>query len=58
LYPTAPGITETVEYWDGTTFGSTCYEDLVTYYETQRITFVFTSTDGRVTRSETILKRG
>jgi type II secretory pathway pseudopilin PulG len=58
LYPTAPGITETVEYWNGIAFGSTCFENLVTYFKAQRITFVFTSTDGRVTRSETILKRG
>lgn len=62
LYPTTPSadwkITETVEYWDGTAFGPTCYETLVAYYTTQRITFVVASTDGRVTRTETILKRG
>jgi type II secretory pathway pseudopilin PulG len=62
LYPITPGtgwtIAETVEYWNGTAFGPTCYETLVAYYTTQRITFVVTSSDGRVSRTETILKRG
>jgi type II secretory pathway pseudopilin PulG len=62
LYPITPGagwtITETVEFWDGTSFGPTCYETLVVYYTMQRITFVVASTDGRVNRTETILKRG
>ena len=58
LYPTAPEITETVEYWNGTFFGPTCYEVLVPYFSTQRITFVFSTPDGRISRAQTILKRG
>ncbi|MDQ1424145.1 MAG: hypothetical protein QOD72_1643 [Acidimicrobiaceae bacterium] len=53
-----PGVSISVEYWNGVTFGPTCYENLVSYYRTQRITLTITTTDGRVTRAETILKRG
>ena len=58
-YPRPAGVTnEIVEYWNGINFGMTCYDASVTYYSSQRITVFVTSDDGRVTRSETILKRG
>jgi Tfp pilus assembly protein PilV len=53
---TVPGVTISVEYWNGVQFGSTCFEDLVGYYRMQRITFTITI-DG-VGHTETILKRG
>jgi type II secretory pathway pseudopilin PulG len=59
--PTDWAVTDTVEYWDGTNFGATCLEPPdgpVPYYRTQRITFVVASSDGRVSRTETVLKRG
>jgi type II secretory pathway pseudopilin PulG len=57
-YPRPAGVTnEIVEYWNGIDFGTTCYDASVTYYSTQRITVTVKSDDGRVTRSETILKR-
>lgn len=53
---TVSGVTISVEYWNGVGFGSTCFDSLVGYYRTQRITLTIT-TDG-VSRTETILKRG
>ncbi len=53
-----PGVGIAVEYWNGVTFGPTCFETLVPYYRMQRITLTITTTDGRVTSSQTILKRG
>ena len=62
LYPVTPSagwtVTETIEFWNGTEFGPTCYETLLSYFATQRITLTVATTDGRVSRTETILKRG
>jgi type II secretory pathway pseudopilin PulG len=55
---TISGVNISIEYWNGVEFGSTCFDNLVPYYRTQRITFVLTTPDGRVNRTETILKRG
>jgi Tfp pilus assembly protein PilV len=57
-YSPPSGVTETVEYWNGVDFGTTCFEDLVSYYRTQRITLTIATADGRVSRTETIVKRG
>ena len=70
---TTSGISITTgEYWNGTTFGSTCRDcpstsdstcvdsdgNLVTYLRLQRIALQVTSADGSVTERLTIIKRG
>ena len=58
-YPRPTGVTsETVEYWNGIDFGPTCYETLVPYYLTQRVTIVVAGGDPQASRTETIIKRG
>jgi Tfp pilus assembly protein PilV len=56
-YPLPSGASAVVDYWNGVGFGPTCYEAQAPYLTTQRITVTVTSSDGRVSRSQTILKR-
>jgi hypothetical protein len=50
--------TQTVTYWNGTGFGTSCYDNLSFGYRTQQIAVTVRSADARVSRSVTILKRG
>ena len=62
LPPTVRSATVTkVEYWDGTAnafSATTCHDADVPVWRLQRITLQLTTTDGRLTREITVVKRG
>ncbi|MGD9795671.1 MAG: type II secretion system protein [Acidimicrobiia bacterium] len=47
-----------VEYWNGTGFGTTCYDVANPFARMQRITVTVHSPDNRVSEQVTVLKRG
>ena len=54
----ASSVAVTVEYWNGASFGSTCYDVTNPFARLQRITVAVHSPDSRINEQVTVLKRG